>query len=87
MDNIVICNAVFDWLDCDSDCMGVWDWLMPSSPWALLFQAVLCFIFMITTNNTSNTYKLQSTYIVAQFLTPVKTRAPDWLYVPIIKLL
>ena len=31
MDNIVICNAVFDWLDCDSDCMGVWDWLVLSS--------------------------------------------------------
>ena len=27
----MICNAVFDWLDCDSDCMGVWDWLVPSS--------------------------------------------------------
>ena len=31
MDNIVICNTVSDWLDCDSDCMGVWDWLAPSS--------------------------------------------------------
>jgi len=31
MDNIGICNAVSDWLDCDSDCMGVWDWLVPSS--------------------------------------------------------
>ena len=30
MDNIVICNTVSDWLDCDSDCMGVWDWLAPS---------------------------------------------------------
>ena len=31
MDNIVICNTVFDWLDCDLDCMGVWDWLAQSS--------------------------------------------------------
>ena len=31
MDNIVICNTVSDWLDCDSDCMGVWDWLAQSS--------------------------------------------------------
>ena len=31
MDNIGICNAVSDWLDCDSDCMGVWDWHVPSS--------------------------------------------------------
>ena len=27
----MICNTVSDWLDCDSDCMGVWDWLAPSS--------------------------------------------------------
>ena len=27
----MICNTVSDWLDCDSDCMGVWDWFAPCS--------------------------------------------------------
>ena len=39
MENIGICNAVFDWLDCDSDCMGVWDWLVPSSSNPLVASA------------------------------------------------
>ena len=40
MDNIVICNAVSDWLDCDLDCMGVWDWLSPSSSKPLVTSEV-----------------------------------------------
>ena len=35
----MICNTVSDWLDCDSDCMGVWDWLAPSSSKPLVLHS------------------------------------------------
>ena len=36
----MLCNAVSDWLDRDSDCMGVWDWLAHSSSKPLVSRAI-----------------------------------------------